>query len=352
MGPGSQTMILALVTPYYFPSVRGNSITVQRIESGLRDQGLTVQVFSLDQQDRDAILAGLRRLRPDVVHGFHATTTGPLVVEAVRDLDVPAVITLTGTDVNLDLFDPARRPVALEVLEAARAIVVFHASIRNKLVREVPATGPRLHVIGQTVQCDEKVYDLRGKLGLGPGDLVCFQPAGIRRVKNIPFAIPPLRTLQRRHAHLKYVLAGPVIEADEGERVEAMLRELPWAFYLGAVSHDELCAILDSVEVVINSSLSEGGMSNAVLEAMSKGVPVLASDIEGNRSVIVDGHDGFLFGSGAEFLDKAGRLLEDPALRYTIGRRAMQKIAAQFSLEGEIGGHLRLYQSLVAGWRS
>jgi hypothetical protein len=53
-------MILALVTPYYFASVRGNSITVQRIESGLRDQGLTVQVFSLDRQDRDAILGGLR----------------------------------------------------------------------------------------------------------------------------------------------------------------------------------------------------------------------------------------------------------------------------------------------------
>jgi len=51
-------MILALVTPYYFPSVRGNSITVQRIESGLRDQGLTVQVFSLDQHSSEAILAG------------------------------------------------------------------------------------------------------------------------------------------------------------------------------------------------------------------------------------------------------------------------------------------------------
>lgn len=347
MGPGSQTMILALVTPYYFPSVRGNSITVQRIESGLRDQGLTVQVFSLDQQDPDAILAGLRRLRPDVIHGFHATRTGPLVGAAGRDLDVPAVITLTGTDVNLDLFDPACRPIVLEVLEAARAIVVFHASIRDKLVREVPATGPRIRVIGQTVRCDEKVYDLRGKLGLGPGDPVIFQPAGIRRVKNIPFVFPPLTTLQRRHANLKYVLAGPVIEADEGERVEAMLRERPWAFYLGAVSHEEICAILSSVTLVINSSLSEGGMSNAVLEAMSKGVPVLASDIDGNRSVIKDGQDGFLFRSEAEFLEKAEHLLADPALRYTMGRRARHKLATHFRLEGEIGGYLSLYQSLT-----
>ena len=43
-------MILALVTPYYFPSVRGNSITVQRIESGLRDHSVTAQVCSPDQK--------------------------------------------------------------------------------------------------------------------------------------------------------------------------------------------------------------------------------------------------------------------------------------------------------------
>ncbi|MBI4571968.1 MAG: glycosyltransferase family 4 protein [candidate division NC10 bacterium] len=342
-------MNLALVTPYYFPSVRGNSITVQRIESGLRDQGLTVQVFSLDQHGAEAILAGLRRLDPDVVHAFHATAAGPLALQAARGLGIPAVITLTGTDVNLDLFDPARRPVVLEVLEAVQAIVVFHEAIRDKLVREVPTLRPRVHVIGQTVQCDEKVYDLRAKLDLHPRDFVCFQPAGIRRVKDIPFVIPPLTAMQRRHPQLKYVLAGPVIEPEEGERVKAMLRDLPWAFCLGALSHEEICAILPSVDVVINSSLSEGGMSNAVLEAMSKAVPVLASDIEGNRSVIVDGQDGFLFGSEAEFLAKVERLLGNPALRDAIGRRAMQKIAAHFPLEAEIGGHLRLYQSLAGG---
>jgi len=39
-------MILALVIPYYFPSVRESSITVQRIASGLGDHGVTGQVFS------------------------------------------------------------------------------------------------------------------------------------------------------------------------------------------------------------------------------------------------------------------------------------------------------------------
>jgi glycosyltransferase involved in cell wall biosynthesis len=101
------------------------------------------------------------------------------------------------------------------------------------------------------------------------------------------------------------------------------------------------------VEVVVNSSLSEGGMSNAVLEAMSKGIPVLASDIEGNRSIIVDGENGFLFGSEAEFEAKAERFLCDPGLRSVMGRRARSTAATRFRLEGEIDNYLALYRSVA-----
>jgi glycosyltransferase involved in cell wall biosynthesis len=342
-------MKLALITPYYFPSVRGNSITVQRIESGLRDQGVEVRVFSLDRQDCGAILAALHRARPDVVHGFHATASGPLVAEAARTLGVPSAITLTGTDVNQDLFDPARRPLVQEVLGAARTVVVFHETIGEKVRREVPAVSGKIRVIGQAVLCDGSRYNLRGALGLNPGDFVFFQPAGVRRVKNIPTVLPPLTALQRRHPDVRYVLAGPAIEAEEAARVTGMLRGLPWATYLGAVDHEQICAGLSAVQALINSSLSEGGMSNAVLEAMSKGVPVLASDIEGNRSVITDGEDGFLFASAPEFLAKAERLLGDPALCAIMGHRARMKIASQFRLEGEIGKYLALYRDLVGG---
>jgi len=341
-------MILALVTPYYFPSVRGNSITVQRIESGLRDHGVDVKVFSLDRQERGAVLLALAEARPDLIHGFHATVSGPLITEAARRLDIPSAITVTGTDVNEDLFDAGRSPLIRDVLGAVEAVVVFHETIGEKIRRALPAVSPKIRVIGQAVLCDGSRYDLRGAAGIHPGDFVFFQPAGVRRVKNIPAVIPWLAELQGRHPDLRYVLAGPVIEPEEAARVKELLRAHAWATYLGALEHERICAGLSAAQVVINSSLSEGGMSNAVLEAMSKGVPVLASDIEGNRSVITDGEDGFLFASAGEFLAKADRLLDDPALRAVMGNRARMKIAAHFRLEGEIDRYLALYRSLVA----
>jgi glycosyltransferase involved in cell wall biosynthesis len=342
-------MIVTLITPYYFPSVRGNSITVQRIASGLRDQGVEVQVLSLDRDDQETIWRALRSTRPDIVHGFHATASGSLVAEASRTLGIPSVITLTGTDVNQDLFDSRRCALVQEPLDAARAIVVFHEAIGEKVRHKLPDIAGKLRVIGQAVLCEGSRYDLRAALGLHPGDFVFLHPAGVRRIKNIPTVIPWLARLQHRHPTLKYVLAGPIIEPREAERVTHMLDGLSWATFLGAVAHEEICASLSAVQAVINSSLSEGGMSNAVLEAMSKGVAVLASDIEGNRSVIADGEDGFLFASADEFLAKAERLLSDPALRTVMGRRAQRKAAAHFRLEGEIGQYLALYRELVSG---
>jgi glycosyltransferase involved in cell wall biosynthesis len=108
--------------------------------------------------------------------------------------------------------------------------------------------------------------------------------------------------------------------------------------------------MLRVVDVVVNSSLSEGGMSNAVLEAMSRGVAVLASDIEGNRSIIVDEVDGLLFTSEDDFERKAERLIVDPDLRRRLGRQAQAKIEREFSPKREIDAPISRPRSEIIAW--
>jgi glycosyltransferase involved in cell wall biosynthesis len=103
------------------------------------------------------------------------------------------------------------------------------------------------------------------------------------------------------------------------------------------------------VDIMVNSSFSEGGMSNAVLEAMSQGVAVLASDIEGNQSVIVDEVDGLLFTSEDDFERKAERLILDSDLRRRLGKQAKEKIEREFSREKEIDAYERFYRDLLDG---
>lgn len=341
-------MRLGIVTPFYFPSVRGNSITVQRIESGLRDQGVIVRVWPLEHGlSTGEIVRAVEEFTPDLVHGFHVSSSGQIVTDTAFRLGIPSILTVTGTDVNTDLFDPHRRPEVMDVLRRATRIVVFHDCMRVKLAGELPEVEHRIRVIGQTVHCHEAPFDLRRHLGLQPDDLVFFIPSGIRRVKNVTFCLKPLDALRIQYPQVKAVFVGPVIEAAEGARLREALRDYPWAFYLGPVPHEQICAMLSSVDVVINSSLSEGGMANSILEAMSRGRAVLASDIEGNRSVVQDGIDGLLFGSEAEFTQKAERLIREPHLRYALGKNGQEKIEREFSREGEIQDYLQLYQEAI-----
>lgn len=341
-------MRLGIVTPFYVPSVRGNSITVQRIESGLRDHGVTVRVWSLeDGPSPDEILRALATFTPDLVHGFHISSSGRIVTDAASRLGIPSILTVTGTDVNADLFDPHRRPEVIAILRQATRIVVFHDCIRAKLVGELPEIAHRIRVIGQTVRCQETPFDLRRRLGFQPDDLIFLIPSGIRRVKNVTFCLKPLDALRIQHPQIKAVFVGPIIETAEGTRLQEALRDYPWAFYVGSVPHEQLCAMLPSVDVVINSSLSEGGMANSILEAMSRGRAVLASDIEGNRSVVQDGIDGLLFSSEAEFTRQAERLIREPGLRDALGKKGQEKIEREFSREGEIRAYLHLYQDAI-----
>jgi len=201
-------------------------------------------------------------------------------------------------------------------------------------------------VIPQTVACEERPADYRTRWNLGREHLIFFLPAGIRRVKNLTFCLPPLTRLYVRYPHIRVLYVGPVLEEEEGKRLLRLLEGRGWARYLGEVPHEEVCSMLRVVDVVVNSSLSEGGMSNALLEAMSRGVAVLASDIEGNRSIIVDGVDGLLFTSEEDFEAKAERLIVDPDLRRRLGRKAREKIEKEFPREKEIDAYEAFYRDL------
>jgi glycosyltransferase involved in cell wall biosynthesis len=94
-------------------------------------------------------------------------------------------------------------------------------------------------------------------------------------------------------------------------------------------------ALLSAADVVVNCSISEGGMSNSVLEALTLGRAVLASDIEGNRALIEDGVTGLLFSDATELAAQAERLLVDGELRARLGAEGRSR-AVGFFLNGHV----------------
>lgn len=91
------------------------------------------------------------------------------------------------------------------------------------------------------------------------------------------------------------------------------------------------------------------GMSNALLEAQSWGVPAVVSDIPANRSVVDDGVNGLVIpvGEAAELAAAIVRLLDDAPLRFHLGQEARCRMEAGYSIDSVVAKTLSAYQALM-----
>ncbi|MCG8653109.1 MAG: glycosyltransferase, partial [Pirellulales bacterium] len=89
------------------------------------------------------------------------------------------------------------------------------------------------------------------------------------------------------------------------------------------------------------------GQSNAVIEAMQAGVPVVASDISGNRDLVLPAQTGCLvpLGDSADFARQSHQLLEDPAQIKRLTEAAARRIETEFSVQAMVQAHAKLYQN-------
>ncbi len=106
--------------------------------------------------------------------------------------------------------------------------------------------------------------------------------------------------------------------------------------------------LLSSADLVWNGSLYEG-QSNSIMEAMAAGVPVLATDIPGNRDLVVHQQTGYLYpvGNVNQLIRWSSELLQNPQLRSSMGRQSVQRVEQHFSLGRMVSAYSELYHRLA-----
>lgn len=339
-------MKIALITPCYYPFVRGNAVTVRRIERNLIAHGCEVKVFPLDSITAEDILKEVRRFKPDVLHAFHGFIGGRIARLIAETLGRPYIVTLTGTDVYEALQDTRKEETVSSLINAA-AVVAFHESIEGRLFEAVPELAGKTSVIAQGVELPGCDYPHHKEFNSSKGDLVVLLPSGIRPVKNVAFALPLLAKIHERGAGLYFVLIGPILHRGYAAEILAEIERFPFAHYFGEVGHNAIGWFYKQADIVLNTSSFEGGMANTVLEAMISGKAVLASNIEGNRSVIEDGVSGLLYQGESEFMEKFERLGGDGKLRERLGGNARDYVLKNFPREREATEYISLYEKVL-----
>lgn len=330
-------MKIVLALPY-FPQPRGNTVTVQRIADGLMRLGVQTEIISTTEEKISNSIQCT-----DLVHGFHAYQFYKFMQKLDNKPD-SYVVTLTGTDLNHDLFNPDRREDVLSSLNGAKAIHVFEEKARDILVEEAPKLKDKIFTIVQGIS---SFSDRDCSFTKEPNTFLFVLPAGIRNVKNIPFAITALHELHKKQPNIRLWLVGPVLEEEEGTVVLDLVEQhRDWITYIGQVPHIEMGCVYEKADAVLNTSHSEG-QPCAILEAMSYALPVIASNIQGNRSIISDGKTGFLFNDQNEFINYAEKVINNNEIRGIIGQSAKAYVAEHHSSSDEAKALLKIYHSIL-----
>jgi glycosyltransferase involved in cell wall biosynthesis len=187
--------------------------------------------------------------------------------------------------------------------------------------------------------------DLRRRLGLPEDGLVVLYLGRFFRLKGLGVLLDAWSGLKPEGAVLTLVgrrrdARGEVEISVDDTSGSVIVRD--WT-----QSVDDYYAVADAF---VQPSLSEG-MSNALLEAMAWGLPVVATRVGAAESMIEDGASGLLVRpDDVDELREALRcLLTDPELRSRLGAGAANRIAEEYSVGSVVDRIEKVYDAILAG---
>ncbi|MBI3522180.1 MAG: glycosyltransferase family 4 protein [Chloroflexi bacterium] len=337
------------------PSEREGDIRDLRADEGVRPLvvpalGRRISVLD-DLRAFVAVVRALRAYRPDIVHthlakaGFHGRV-------AARLVGVPVVIHTFHGNVLSGYFGTLRSAIfrGIERVLAALStrIIAISASQRAEIERIGIARAPKLFEIPLGLDLrpflDPVPGALRSELGIASDRPIVGIAARLVPIKGVDVFLDACAIVARARDDTLFVIAG---DGELREALEARTRELGLASrtrFLGWRA--DLAAVYADCDVVVLTSHNEG-TPVSLIEAMTSGRAVIATDVGGVRDVV--GANGILVPDGDR--DAIARailaLLGDPGRREALGRQARESVYPCFDVSGLVQRIDALYTELV-----
>lgn len=158
--------------------------------------------------------------------------------------------------------------------------------------------------------------------------------------------------IQLLEQHPDYKKTARLVMIGDGPLLEPVLERLTVAGHADQVwapgPRDDVNALLPALDLFVLPSLAEG-ISNTLLEAMSCGLPVIATAVGGNPELVVDGVTGTLIPpADSSALAKAlAQYLQHMELMKTHGAAARQRVEEKFSITAMVERYISVYDRLL-----
>jgi glycosyltransferase involved in cell wall biosynthesis len=187
-------------------------------------------------------------------------------------------------------------------------------------------------------------------IGIPPAARVVGIVANYRPVKDLPLFLRAAALVAQRFPDVVFLLVGSGELYLELVRLSKELGIGKRVFF--SQGQGKVIDYLSRMSIGCLTSLSEG-FSNAIIEYMAVGLPVVATAVGGNMEAVADNQTGYLVRerSPEAFATPLVRLLEDEALRARMGQRGFERCRDNFEMAITIRSLEDFYLSLAAAPR-
>jgi colanic acid/amylovoran biosynthesis glycosyltransferase len=210
--------------------------------------------------------------------------------EIIKMINCPVVLSLRGTHISCSPLSDNN--LAKGYKKYFPMVTMFHAvsnAIKSETVKYGADTN-KITIIYPAI--NQKLINNIPKIN-NPNEIIKIISVGrCHWKKGYTFALDAMAKLKKEYAHFHYTI---VADGSDTENIDYQIYDLglvEYVSFVNGLSHAEVIDKVSSSDLFLLPSLSEG-ISNAVLEAMSLGVPVITTDCGGMLEIIRDGKNGF-----------------------------------------------------------
>ncbi|HEV2054703.1 MAG TPA: glycosyltransferase family 4 protein [Methylomirabilota bacterium] len=284
------------------------------------------------------------------VHSLRYVGPAALLARWLYRLDVPIVSHHHHLDPS-----PLNPLIERRVLQASERIVTVSEFSKRQLASALGIPAERIEVVPNGV--DEKFVPapggaaLKARYGLGDGPVALFL-GGLKPRKNLPFLLHVWRDVAAARPEATLVIAGDgPLGGAVRRQAEAMGLGLRVVF-TGRLPEADKVAHYNLADIFLFPSALEG-FGLAVGEAMSCGLPVIASDEGALPELVAHGQGGFVCRGGdrAAFVEATLRLLDQPELRRRLGAFNRERVDRHFRWPRAARRVLDIYVEVVGDWK-
>jgi glycosyltransferase involved in cell wall biosynthesis len=290
----------------------------------------------------------IKKNKYDLSHSFFTVPCGFLSLLFKWKSKIPYVVSLRGSDVpgyseRFKLLYMFIRPLARLIWKNAAQVIANSQGLKELALKTNPAQD--IGVIFNGVDINNFFPDEKRR---DPSRfLITVGASRVTARKGINYLIEAIKILSAEYPNIYFKVLG---EGNDRIRLEKLSQELKLESrvdFIGRIPREETAKYYQEADVFVLPSTNEG-MSNALLEALASGLPVIVTEVGGTLELVQNGINGYVVPlRDADSIAKAlKKMIDDKNSRMRMGNENRKK-AESMSWNNVANKYVSIYKSIA-----